>query len=117
MQPATSPMRLVVAGAAGRMGRMLVQAVQSTPGAVLAGAIERAGSPALGQDAGALAGLAPLGVPVSDAEAMISSTPRRALRFAIARLSVRRARRSTARRPGTRRRYALDLSTFRGGAP
>jgi 4-hydroxy-tetrahydrodipicolinate reductase len=66
MQTATSPMRLVVAGAAGRMGRMLVQAVQSTPGAVLAGAIERAGSPALGQDAGALAGLAPLGVSVSD---------------------------------------------------
>ena len=65
MEP-SNPMRLVVAGAAGRMGRMLVQAVCSTPGAVLAGALERAGSPALGQDAGALAGLPALGVPVSD---------------------------------------------------
>ena len=34
-----SEMRLVVAGAAGRMGRMLVQAIHDTPGAVLAGAL------------------------------------------------------------------------------
>ena len=66
MEPSNSPMRLVVAGAAGRMGRMLVQAVHATPGAVLAGALERPGSPALGQDAGELAGLGPLGAPVSD---------------------------------------------------
>jgi len=66
VEPSNSPMRLVVAGAAGRMGRMLVQAVHATPGAVLAGALERPGSPALGQDAGELAGLGPLGAPVSD---------------------------------------------------
>ncbi|MGE3248334.1 MAG: 4-hydroxy-tetrahydrodipicolinate reductase [Beijerinckiaceae bacterium] len=58
-------MRLVVAGAAGRMGRMLVQTIAATEGAVLAGALEHAQSPALGQDAGVLAGVGELGVPVS----------------------------------------------------
>jgi len=59
-------MRLVVVGADGRMGRMLIRAVAETEGCTLSGAIERAGSPALGQDAGTLAGLAPLGVAVTD---------------------------------------------------
>ncbi|TNC10494.1 4-hydroxy-tetrahydrodipicolinate reductase [Methylobacterium terricola] len=59
-------MRLVVVGASGRMGRMLIQAVAGTEGCTLSGAIEREGSPVVGQDAGMLAGLAPLGVPVTD---------------------------------------------------
>jgi 4-hydroxy-tetrahydrodipicolinate reductase len=61
-----SDMRLVVVGAAGRMGRMLIRTVHETPGATLIGAVERAGSPALGQDAGLLAGVGPLGVAVTD---------------------------------------------------
>jgi 4-hydroxy-tetrahydrodipicolinate reductase len=59
-------MRLVVVGAAGRMGRTLVKAVAETDGVGLGGAIERESSPALGQDAGALAGVGPLDVPVTD---------------------------------------------------
>jgi 4-hydroxy-tetrahydrodipicolinate reductase len=59
-------MRLVVVGAAGRMGRMLVKAICETEGCRLVGAIEREGSPAIGQDAGALAGLGPLGIAVGD---------------------------------------------------
>ena len=59
-------MRLVVAGAAGRMGQMLVKAIAATEGVVLAAALERPGSPALGQDAGLLAGLGPLNVKISD---------------------------------------------------
>lgn len=59
-------MRLVVAGAAGRMGRMLVQAIHAAPGVVVAGALERPGSPALGQDAGALAGVGNIGVAIGD---------------------------------------------------
>jgi 4-hydroxy-tetrahydrodipicolinate reductase len=61
-----SDMRLVVAGAAGRMGRTLVKAIAETPGLAVVGALERAGAPALGQDAGTLAGLAALGVAVTD---------------------------------------------------
>jgi len=61
-----SDMKLVVVGAAGRMGRTLVRAIAATPGVVLHAAIERQGSPALGEDAGVLAGLPALGVPVRD---------------------------------------------------
>ena len=59
-------MRLVVVGAAGRMGRTLVKAVAEIEGVRLGGAIEREGSPALGEDAGILAGVGPLGVAVTD---------------------------------------------------
>ncbi|AMJ63935.1 4-hydroxy-tetrahydrodipicolinate reductase [Bosea sp. PAMC 26642] len=59
-------MRLVVVGAAGRMGRMLIKAIHETEGCVLSGAIERPGSPALGQDAAVLAGLPAGGVLVTD---------------------------------------------------
>jgi 4-hydroxy-tetrahydrodipicolinate reductase len=61
-----SEMRLVVVGAAGRMGRMLVKTVAEIDGCRLVGAIEREGSPALGQDAGSLAGTGPLDVTVTD---------------------------------------------------
>ncbi|HML13153.1 MAG TPA: 4-hydroxy-tetrahydrodipicolinate reductase, partial [Xanthobacteraceae bacterium] len=43
-------MRLIVAGAGGRMGRTLVKAISETGGVALAGAIEGQGSPLLGQD-------------------------------------------------------------------
>lgn len=59
-------MRLVVAGAGGRMGRMLVGAVTATEGCRLAGAVERPGSEVIGGDAGLLAGTGALGVPVTD---------------------------------------------------
>jgi 4-hydroxy-tetrahydrodipicolinate reductase len=52
-------MRLIVAGAGGRMGRALVKAIAETPGLMLAGATEGEGSPLLGQDSGVLAGLQP----------------------------------------------------------
>lgn len=58
-------MKLVVVGAGGRMGRMLTRAVEETPGVALHAALEREGSPALGQDAGLLAGVGANGVPVT----------------------------------------------------
>lgn len=60
-----SDMRLVVVGAAGRMGRMLIKAIDQAPGCRLVAAVERPGSPALGADAGPLAGLPPFGVTVT----------------------------------------------------
>jgi len=60
-----SDMRLIVAGAGGRMGRTLVKAISETPGLMLAGATEGEGSPLLGQDSGVLAGLPPNRVPVT----------------------------------------------------
>lgn len=59
-------MKLVVTGAAGRMGQELIRTIHATPGAMLAGAIERSGSHALGQDAGVLAGIGETGILVTD---------------------------------------------------
>jgi 4-hydroxy-tetrahydrodipicolinate reductase len=58
-------MRLIVAGAGGRMGRALVRVISETPGAMLAGALEAPGSELLGKDAGVLAGLPENGVKLS----------------------------------------------------
>lgn len=58
-------MRLVVVGAAGRMGQALIRAIQSIEGATVAGAIEHPGSPHLGKDAGLLAGAGEIGVAIS----------------------------------------------------
>jgi 4-hydroxy-tetrahydrodipicolinate reductase len=58
-------MRLIVAGAGGRMGRALTRAISETQGAVLAGALEAPGSDLLGKDAGVLAGLPANGVKLS----------------------------------------------------
>lgn len=55
-------MRLVVTGAAGRMGQELIRTIGNTPGAILFGAIERPGSPLIGKDAGLAAGVGELGV-------------------------------------------------------
>ena len=60
-----SDMRLIVAGAGGRMGRTLTRVISETPGAVLAGALEAPGSELLGKDAGVLAGLPANGVLLS----------------------------------------------------
>lgn len=56
--------RIAIAGAGGRMGRALVQAVVAAEGATLAAAIERPESSLLGADAGELAGVGALGVQV-----------------------------------------------------
>jgi 4-hydroxy-tetrahydrodipicolinate reductase len=52
-----SSMRLIVAGAGGRMGRTLIHAIAATEGVTLAGAVDAAGSAVIGRDAGELAGL------------------------------------------------------------
>ncbi|NYT67859.1 4-hydroxy-tetrahydrodipicolinate reductase [Pusillimonas noertemannii] len=49
-------MRIAIAGADGRMGRMLIEAVLGTDDLTLTVALDRAGSPSLGQDAGTFLG-------------------------------------------------------------
>jgi 4-hydroxy-tetrahydrodipicolinate reductase len=60
-----SDLRLIVAGAGGRMGRTLIEAISDTEGAVLVGAVEAAGSAVIGRDAGELAGLGVNGILVT----------------------------------------------------
>jgi 4-hydroxy-tetrahydrodipicolinate reductase len=59
--------KVVVTGAAGRMGTQIVRLVRATEGLALYGAVDRPGGPATGQDAALLAALPPAGVPVVDA--------------------------------------------------
>lgn len=54
--------RIAITGAAGRMGKSLVQAVQEADGVTLGAANEHASCPALGMDAGGNAGLGATGV-------------------------------------------------------
>ncbi|MFN5166097.1 MAG: 4-hydroxy-tetrahydrodipicolinate reductase [Pseudomonadota bacterium] len=56
--------RVAIAGASGRMGRMLVEAVLAAPDLRLSGALDVADSPWIGQDAAAFLGKA-AGVPVT----------------------------------------------------
>jgi 4-hydroxy-tetrahydrodipicolinate reductase len=56
-------MKIAVAGASGRMGRMLIEAIVADADAQLAGALDIAGSPAIGTDAGAFLGK-PAGVAI-----------------------------------------------------
>jgi 4-hydroxy-tetrahydrodipicolinate reductase len=60
-----SDMRLIVAGAGGRMGRTLIKAIAETKGLTLAGAIDAPGSAVLWRDSGELAGLGANGVAVT----------------------------------------------------
>lgn len=57
---------IVVSGAAGRMGRAILQQLQQSPQARLVAAIETAGNPVLGSDAGVIAGVGSLGVKITD---------------------------------------------------
>lgn len=87
--------RIGIVGGAGRMGRALIRQTLETQraggGCALVGVVAREGSPALGRDAGLLAGLDPCGVAVSadpvalfaDADAVIDFTlPDATARFA-----------------------------------
>src|SRR5690606_36510437 len=58
-------MRIAVMGAAGRMGKNLIEAVRQAEGAELAAAIDRPDSSLIGADAGELVGLGRLGVALS----------------------------------------------------
>ncbi|MGE0765129.1 MAG: 4-hydroxy-tetrahydrodipicolinate reductase [Hyphomicrobiaceae bacterium] len=83
-----SDMKIAVMGAAGRMGRELIRTVHATPGCVVAGAIEPPGSNAVGRDAGALAGVADLGIPVTTDALEIMAKVDAILDFTVPRASV-----------------------------
>ncbi len=58
-----TPMNIAVAGATGRMGRMLIEAIAADPEAKLAGALDIAGAACIGTDAAAFSGQ-PAGVAI-----------------------------------------------------
>lgn len=58
--------RIIIIGAAGRMGRRLVANILESQDLALSGAVEAAGTPFLGNDAGQLAGCKECGVKITD---------------------------------------------------
>ena len=69
----SATIRVALAGVNGRMGKVLVEAVAANPHTVLTGALEHAGSEAVGLDAGHASGLQ-TGVAISsDVDAMLAN--------------------------------------------
>ncbi len=65
--------KVAITGAAGRMGRTLIEACRQASGVQLTAAVERSGSTAVGVDAGELAGIGAVGVRVGDGLAAVVS--------------------------------------------
>lgn len=59
-------LKVAIAGAGGKMGAANIRAAAATPGITVVAALDRPGAPAIGKDAGELAGLEALGVSVTD---------------------------------------------------
>ena len=60
-------LNIVIHGAAGRMGRRLVALASADPELTLVAALDASGHPRMGADAGELAGVGPIGLPLTDA--------------------------------------------------
>src|SRR5262245_21479561 len=72
---------VVVAGAAGRMGSRVVACLRDTADLRLVGALEAPGHPALGRDAGEVAGVGAVGVPIADDAARVIGRERVLVEF------------------------------------
>jgi len=87
-----SDMAIAVMGAAGRMGRELVRAINSVDGCAVSGGIEPKGSADIGQDIGALAGIGPLGINITSDPAELMGKVDGILDFTVPAASVTFAR-------------------------
>ena len=83
---------MIVCGAAGRMGRTLVTLIAQDPALQLQAAVESKGHPAVGSDAGTLAGVGNLGVPLSDDYAAVAAAEAVTLDFSTAAAAVEHLR-------------------------
>ena len=88
---------VVVAGAAGRMGSRVVACLQEEKALRLVGALEAPGHPALGKDAGEVAGIGRAGVAITaDAEALLGQD-RILIEFSVPAASLKHLRLAAAR--------------------
>jgi 4-hydroxy-tetrahydrodipicolinate reductase len=85
-------MKITIAGAAGRMGQMLIQRIAATPGCALGGAIEAPTSNAIGRDASEVAGLEAKGVKISADAALAIAGSNAVIDFTVPAATVVHAR-------------------------
>lgn len=90
--------KLIVLGAGGRMGRLIVNLIRGEPAAELVGAVEAAGSPAVGKDAGEVAGGAALGVTIGDDYDAAATPEAVALDFTVADAAMEHLRTAVAKK-------------------
>ena len=88
--------RIAIAGAAGRMGRMLAAEAHRTEGAVVVAGTEPAGSNAAGQDLGELAGIGRNGVAIATDPAALFATADVAIDFTAPAATLAHARLAAA---------------------
>ena len=90
------PGHVVVCGAAGRMGKLLVSLVHEHPDLQLAGAVEAVGHSAIGKDAGEVAGIGPVGVSVTDDYGKVAAPGNVTLDFTVAEAAMDHLRTAAA---------------------
>ena len=90
--------RAIVAGAGGRMGGRIINMINKTEGITLNAAFEHPDSPAVGQDAGAVAGLEAMGVTVADSLDSIIDQGDVVIDFTISEASLKHSRIAASRR-------------------
>jgi 4-hydroxy-tetrahydrodipicolinate reductase len=90
--------KLVVCGAAGRMGRLIIGLAREAEHATIVGAVESEGHPALGRDAGEIAGGRALGVKLTADYAAVAAPDTVTLDFTIAPAALAHLRTAAANR-------------------
>lgn len=83
-----SDLKIGIVGASGRMGRALIRAAHDTKACQVVGGAETAGSSELGRDLGDLAGIEPLGVPLTDDAVALAAKVDALLDFTVPKASV-----------------------------
>jgi 4-hydroxy-tetrahydrodipicolinate reductase len=89
---------MIVCGAAGRMGRTLIALIEQNEGAHLHAAVEAAGHESIGFDAGRLAGVGELGVPIAESYDSVVTAETVTLDFTIANAAMEHLRTAVAKR-------------------
>jgi 4-hydroxy-tetrahydrodipicolinate reductase len=92
MEVSMADMKIGVVGAAGRMGGAVIRQVTETAGCVVVAAAETHGSPAVGKDAGILAGIGEIGVTVTDNADDLFRTAEAVIEFSVPEATIRNSK-------------------------
>lgn len=92
------PTNIIVCGAAGRMGKLLVSLVHDHSEMRLVGAVEAQGHPAIGKDVGEVAGIGTVGVKITEDYGAVASQDNVTLDFTVAEAALEHLRTAVSRK-------------------